>query len=179
MSTEKHDEHFVRHLTGCQPGVYAYILTLLPDANQAADVLQETNVELWRNADRFTPGTNFMAWACKVAYFQVLAHRKRHIRDPLHFDESLLNDLAQRLDNRASAVDERLVAVRHCLAKLPERQRHLLHQRYAGSDTIEAIAQRSGRPVKTLYQMLYRARCSLLGCIRATLDHAAAAESDA
>ncbi|MFN7134755.1 MAG: guanylate kinase, partial [Myxococcales bacterium] len=47
------------------------------------EVIQETNLVLWREFDRFQEGTNFAAWACRVALNQVLAWRKKRQRDRL------------------------------------------------------------------------------------------------
>ena len=57
---------------------------------------------LWRDAARFQPGTDFRAWAYRVAYYQVLAQRRKHDRDRLRFDESLLTVLAEQLDGRVA-----------------------------------------------------------------------------
>ena len=57
---------------------------------------------LWRDASRFQPGTDFRAWAYRVAYYQVLAQRRKHGRDRLRFDESLLTILAEQLDSRVA-----------------------------------------------------------------------------
>ena len=58
-------EQFVRNLTDCQPRLYAFILSLLPNRDDASDVLQDTNLVIWRRSAEFTDGTNFVAWAYK------------------------------------------------------------------------------------------------------------------
>ena len=59
-------------LTGHQRQLYLFILTLLPNPNDADDVLGDVNTLLWTKADDFEPGTNFTAWAYRVAHFEVL-----------------------------------------------------------------------------------------------------------
>ena len=75
---ERYDvgEEFVRELVCHQNTLYAYILTLLPDRDLASDVLQETCIEAWQKAEEFTKGSNFLAWACRIAHFKVLACRR-------------------------------------------------------------------------------------------------------
>lgn len=46
-------------LTSHQQTLYAYIRTLLPEADVASDVLQETNLMLWQRAGEFSPGSDF------------------------------------------------------------------------------------------------------------------------
>ena len=97
QSTTKSDEsrdEFVRLLTGEQTSLFAYIATLLGDVNDASNVLQQTNMVLWKKADEFAPGTSFHAWARKVAYFQTLAYIRDKKRDKLVFDEELVLQLA-------------------------------------------------------------------------------------
>ena len=106
MPSADSDSQFADQLVAIQRALYAYILTLLPRPGEASDVLQDTNVALWRNAARFQPGTDFRAWAYRVAYYQVLTQRRKHDRDRLRFDESLLTALAEQLDAEPPTVQE-------------------------------------------------------------------------
>ena len=42
---------FVQRLTGCQPRLYAYIVTLVLDSHEAEDVLQQANLVMWEKQD--------------------------------------------------------------------------------------------------------------------------------
>ena len=46
----------------------------------ADDVLQDVNRIPWEKADEYEAGTNFAAWANRVAYFQVLTLRQQKAR---------------------------------------------------------------------------------------------------
>jgi len=85
---------FVRLMTEHQGRLFAYIFSLLGNTDAANDVLQEVNVVLWRDSREFRPGSNFKAWAFRVAHFQVMAWRQRQIRDRLVFEDDLLEALA-------------------------------------------------------------------------------------
>ena len=63
---------FVSLLTASQRRLYAFICTLVIDRTDADEVLQETNLALWEQAERFEAGTDFVAWACRVAHYKVL-----------------------------------------------------------------------------------------------------------
>jgi hypothetical protein len=65
-------EHFVRELTRCPNGIFAYILSLVGNLDATRDIQQETNVVLWRKAGEFKAGSNFMPWALGIARMQVL-----------------------------------------------------------------------------------------------------------
>jgi len=62
-------EEFIRNLVKHQNSVYGYLLSLVPDADRARDLLQDVSAELWLKSAEFAPGTNFLAWACRVAHF--------------------------------------------------------------------------------------------------------------
>jgi RNA polymerase sigma-70 factor (ECF subfamily) len=60
---------FASLITSSQQRLYAYIRSLLDNSASAWDVLQETNVVLWKKQAEFQMGTNFDAWAFTVARF--------------------------------------------------------------------------------------------------------------
>jgi RNA polymerase sigma-70 factor (ECF subfamily) len=169
MPDDDRNEQVVLALTAAQSTLYAYILSLLADREAAGEVLQETNLAIWREAGRFMPGTDFTAWACTMAYYQVLTWRRKQSRQRLCFDAELMARLADRMENKVPAQDARRQALRRCMAKLSPSQRQLLERRYAGSDAVEVIARELGRPIKTVYQSLYRLRVALLDCVNKTL----------
>ena len=112
-------EEFVRLLTEAQGPVYGYLLTLIPDRNRARDLLQETNITIWKKAETFEQGTNFNAWACKVAYFHVLSFRRKMAREKLVFDDEILDYLSERNDEPAAqdAAADRIKALKSCMSR--------------------------------------------------------------
>ena len=66
MSLEEREEQIVQQIAACQDQLFAYILTLVPHRDVARDILQETNLVLWRRREEFVPGTSFVAWASKT-----------------------------------------------------------------------------------------------------------------
>lgn len=162
---ENRDE-FITQLTVAQSSLWAYVFSLLPDHGAAQDVLQETNLTLWRKAEDFQPGTSFLSWACQVAYFHVLSHRRRLRRDRLVFSEEVVAYLAERQAERADKLGDRLAALRGCLEKLPQPSRRLLEERYATGGSVKNLAEAGRRSVAAVSQELYRIREKLLNCIQ-------------
>ena len=158
-------EEFIELLTGAQSPVFGYILSLTHDHAKAQDILQETNVTLWRKADTFEPGTNFTAWACRTAYFHVLNHRRKANREQLVFDEDVLDYLAERQETRATASQDRVSILRSCLEKLPDDQRKLIDERYEPGGSVQEIAKAAGKSVGSISQALYRIRATLQRCV--------------
>lgn len=162
-------DEFIVRLTDCQNRLYAYILSLLPDPERARDVLQETNVVMWRKADQFTAGTSFDAWACKIAHFEVLAERRRRCKDRHLFSDSLLEQLSSEATSRLSDFDDRAVAIEQCLERLEPQQRARLLERYGPGGSIKSIAAKSGSTPGAIAVALYRVRRLLLDCVQRKL----------
>jgi RNA polymerase sigma-70 factor (ECF subfamily) len=158
-------DEFVLLITNVQASLYAYVFSLLGDPHQAADVLQETNLVLWRKSSEFLPGTDFAAWARRVAHFQVMAFRKKLGREHLFFDDAIVADLTMRNGERGGRFDNRLVALSDCMKKLSERQRGLIGSHYAEARSIQEIATARNETAGAVAQALFRARMSLLKCI--------------
>ena len=157
---------FVQLLTSHQSRLYAYVLSLLGDRTQAEDAMQETNAVLWRKAHDFEPGTNFGAWMLKVAYFQVLAHRRRVNRDRLVFDDDFLQDIAEDAEQQCERQEEKQRLLNDCIGKLNERHQELIHRRYTEGATLKSIASQSGQSENTIKQALFRARAALVECVK-------------
>ena len=123
MKGSRDSEEFVRLMTEHQGRLFAYILSLLGDPDAANDVLQETNVVLWRDNKEFRLGTNFKAWAFRVAHFQVMAWRQRQIRDRLVFEDDLLEAVAFAARDMDETFDARQKLLQGCLEKLAPNHR--------------------------------------------------------
>ena len=166
------DEEYIRQLTDAQNALFGYLVTLLGNPGDAREVLQETNVVLWRKMGDFEPGTNFKAWARKVAYFQALAFLRDRKRDPHVFDEDLLAMLAEE---EPESTDETatLLALRDCLARLPDAQRELMDLRYRAELPVAELASRFRKKQSAMKMALMRTRQALLECIEVKLAEGA------
>ena len=169
MNGELRKAEFVRLLTGHQRQLYLFILTLLPDPNDAEDVLSDVSTLLWTKADEFEPGTNFTAWAYRVAHFEVLAFRKRSAREPRYFSDDLLATFAVEQDDRDEQYEVRRQAMRVCISKQKPADRDLIARRYMPGASVADIAKELGRSAGSIYRSLERIRTALLVCIRRVL----------
>lgn len=160
---------FVKLLTQHQRRVYAYILGVVPNWNDADEILQETNIRLWSEFERFELGTNFEAWAIRVAHFQVLTWRKRVSRSRLLFDHSLVELIAQEFEGESVLAEVRHQALRECVESLEPRQSELLARCYAEGAKVKLVAQSLSRTTASVHKALQRVRLALHKCIRRRL----------
>jgi RNA polymerase sigma-70 factor (ECF subfamily) len=167
-------EEFVTRIAGAQRPLYAYIRSLVGPWADPEDILQEVNLVLCRKAGEYDGQGQFLTWACRVAYFQVLARLKQRQRDRCRFvDEGLLTDLAGPLAERVEELDDRTEALRHCLGQLSPAHRRMITARYARGGSVQAVAAAENRPAGSVRVTLHRVRLLLLRCIERTLTESA------
>jgi RNA polymerase sigma-70 factor, ECF subfamily len=169
MNADARIDEFVRLLAQNQRRLFVYVHTLVPNHADAEEVLQNTNLVLWREFGTFEPGTNFAAWSCRVALNQVMAWRKKRQRDRLQFSDELLAYVAAAADEADEALAERSRALAECLQKLPADQRELVRLRYTEGGAIDAVAEAARRTVEATYRALSRIRHALHECVTRTL----------
>jgi RNA polymerase sigma-70 factor (ECF subfamily) len=158
---------FVQLLTGAQSELFTYICLLISGTHEASNVLQETNLTLWKKMSQYQPGTNFAAWAREVAYFKALAYVRDKKRSRLVLDQQAVERAfvyAAKVDT-----DDRQLALRHCMSALSEANLHLLRLRYQGEVPLTEIATRMQKSEGAVKMALHRLRVSLLGCINERL----------
>lgn len=166
------EAEFVAHLTSAQTSIYAAILSLLPDRVLASDILQKTNVTLWQKRGEFVVGSHFLAWARRIARYHVLNERRKLGRERVVFEVGLFKELVERQaarDEVSAEMHPQVGALRQCLERLKPEQREMIQQRYAPDGSVEQLAQRTGKSVAAVSQLLYRLREILRNCIEMRL----------
>ena len=102
---------FMFHYSNSIKNLRSFLRQLLPTWNDVDEVLQETSMVLWKKFSDFEDGTNFTAWACVIARFEVLKYRRKKSRDRHIFSDDILNLLADEVIEQ----QDRLEAQRHAL----------------------------------------------------------------
>jgi len=152
-------------MTQHQRRIFGYIYTLVPDRHDAQDILQETSVVICEKFDQFRPGTDFAAWACQIAYWEVRRARQKFARSKVVFNQEVVDAIAETAAELLPEMSARHEALAKCLAKLHPRDRELLLTRYEPGSGVEEAAQRSGRSLVAAYKALGRLRKLLLDCV--------------
>ena len=81
-SREDHDRNkqLMLLMTQHQRRIFSYIYTLVPDRHHAEDLLQESSLVICEKFDEFELGTDFVAWACQIAWWRVRAAQQKFAR---------------------------------------------------------------------------------------------------
>lgn len=165
---------FVQEFTRSQRRLYLYILSQVGRPSDAEEILQETNLIIWRKAVQFEIGTNFFAWSSRIATYEVLKFRERRGRERLRFSRSFVESIATEAAENAEHWESRRAALAICLEKLRPSDRELIEQRYADGENGIRVAEQLGRPINSVYQSLGRIRRMLIECVNrqlATTNH--------
>jgi RNA polymerase sigma-70 factor (ECF subfamily) len=161
-------EEFARLFSRNARRIYGFIMTLVFSHHDAEEVFQNTSVVLWNKFGEFEQGTNFFAWASRVAYFEVLNLMKQQRRARTISQESL-----QMLADEAVALSDELPsrqeALEDCLSRLTLADRDLLQERYYYQRPPKQIAANQSRSVDSVYRALSRIHNVLLNCVQQNL----------
>jgi RNA polymerase sigma-70 factor (ECF subfamily) len=152
-----------------QRRLYLYIVSMLPDPAAAEEVLQETNIVVWRKFDQFQPASDFRAWVFRIAYFEVRKYLERQRRHGVSFSPELLDELTAEHERQESAQEARREALPGCMDKLPAADRELIQRVYGQGIEVPALAEQTGRHSTSIYRSLRRIRQLLLDCVERTL----------
>lgn len=160
------NEHFVTQIAEHQGRIFSYIYSLLGDRNRSADVLQETNLVLWRKREEFRSGSAFVPWAFAIARFQVLAHLRDQRRETTLIDAEVTEALAPSIEAVSDTFEDRRAALAGCMQELSEEKRELVRARYFDARPLAELAAENNRTAESLKVMLFRVRKSLADCIQ-------------
>ncbi|WP_437201162.1 sigma-70 family RNA polymerase sigma factor [Planctomicrobium sp. SH664] len=143
-----------------------YIMTFVPRRDDAEEVLQRTAIALWEKFPEYDRNRDFLPWATRFAYLEVLNFRKDNARSRLVFNEEVMASLKDTQDNLDSILDAQHMALKQCLAEVDSRGLLLLQRRYCDSESIASLANETGKTVKALYRRLDRIRELVAKCVK-------------
>ena len=162
-------EEFIEHYSKSRDRLFAYIYALVPHQADAEDVFQRSSLLLWSKFSDFDRHRPFLPWACSLAHYEVRNFLRSVRRDRLHFDEELVEQIAELRTRKATEGENRLEALRLCMERLKAADKDLVESAYGQDSTIKEFAEASGIAVQTLYNRISLARSKLLGCLKMRL----------
>lgn len=172
MPDAKRYEEFTELVRLYSSQMLAYIDSLLLNQNDAEDLFQETCIVLWQKFDEFSRGTNFLAWALRIADYKVMNFKQKQARR-IAFVDSLRNALMAEVASReAEACSASLKALPGCMERLTQDDRRMVTQCYAEGESVRRLADAMGRSPQSVHHSLRRIRNWLLQCISRELRQA-------
>jgi len=167
MDVEKH-RRFAERVVRTQQRVFRYVVSLVPNRADAEELFQQTCLTLWENWERYDPALDFFPWACGIAHNHVRNFQRKRQTGQVQLEPDVVELLAERSCELRRNDDDRLAALRDCLAALNDKNRTLVEGYYAGRTVPEIAAARSATP-NAVYKLLHRIRETLHDCVSTRL----------
>ena len=154
------DAHAFDALIGLhQERVFRLAHRMLGNAEDAADVQQETFVQAWRNMRRFRAEAAFATWLHRITVNLCLGRKRRRQVESLDpAVEATLSDSRQPAGTACLIRAERAVTVRKVIAGLPAHYRALIVLREIEERPFEEIAGILGCSVQSARVRASKAR---------------------
>lgn len=162
---QDHGDIFAKLLVTHDRQLRRYISILLLNHDDVEEVLQRTAVVLWQKFTGYDHARDFLPWAKRFAYFEVLNFKKEHARSKLIYSEDVMQLLSDMQAQKSEELQQRQTALEVCLTKVSEEDRQLLDRRYNAATTVKAMADETGRTIKATYRRLDRIRAAIAECV--------------
>ncbi|MBN1962445.1 MAG: sigma-70 family RNA polymerase sigma factor [Deltaproteobacteria bacterium] len=150
-------------------GLYSLALRYMRDRALAEDLVQDTVVRILHFRDRFTPGTNFKAWAYTILTHTFIHRYRRQKRERVLLDGQSRVDVDQQLHSEQSrefasrpenSYLQNMLSddVVKALDSIPEEYRTVVILCDVEGLTYKEISDIISSPVGTVMSRLYRGR---------------------
>ncbi len=166
------DEAWSALVSATMGPIYRLCASFAPSAAEAEELTQDVYLKIWENLERYRPGSNFMAWAYRVAKNLLIdAHRRgRHERNAAWLDPEVLERLPGSDDpHRRTERRERLRLVAQGLAQIEEDLARLVLLRDFAGLSYQEMAEGLNLPLGTVKSRLNRARLELATAVQRRL----------
>ena len=160
---------FIKLYLANERRINGYVRALVPNWSDIDDVIQETVTVMWSKFNEFQKGSNFSAWALKIAHFQVLKYYKDQKNNRLYFSQDVVEAISEKIAAQTSETDERLSILRRCLERLQAKELNLIQMRYEPGNTTQSVSRQTGQQAHVLYRLFNKIHAKLLLCMRRTL----------
>lgn len=145
--------------------VFAFVMRRLANEADAAEVVNEVMLDVWRGARGFRQRARVTTWLFGIAHHKsidLLRRRGRRAAEPLDFE--IADDAPDPGPAAvANAQDSRHIS--HCMERLPEAQRQVVHLTFFEDLPYAEIAEILAIPEGTVKTRMFHARKALAHCL--------------
>jgi len=148
----------------------AFLRASVEDKAAADDLFQETMLIAWRKIGEYDRTRPFGAWLRGIAKRLVLTHYRKAAREVPSLPEQVLDYIDQRMaqiDRQpGDTFDEKIAALRDCLARLDPMYQEPIELHYRQCKTTEWIAQHLATTKEAIQKRLQRGRLQVAECLQ-------------
>lgn len=163
-------ESFEKIVAAHEAEVRAFIAVRIDDPFEAHDLAQEVFLLLWRKLAEIDVDQPLRPWLLAVAKNVARQHRRKNRATPVGGGDAVLEILHEQLNDREPTPGPAFAALEHCVGKLDETARQLIHLRYKDGLGIREIGTLVGNQHSTITMRLFRIRSLQMDCILENLQ---------
>lgn len=144
--------------------VYKFLISRMNDPHEAADLLHDVFLEVWRSAGRFEGRSKVQTWIFGIAYRKAIdVHRKRSRMSPTDEVPETEDDSP---DGEACLLASQEAAhVQHCLGELSDDHKSAITLAFFEDMTYGQIAEALSVAEGTIKTRIFHAKKLLLRCL--------------
>lgn len=144
-----------------------FVQNYLSDPNEAADIVHETMLEVWRNAGRFKEQSTVKSWIFSIARNKSIDRNRKAARSVYgDIDTEIPDD--QPNPQKVMEAFQDAERVRICIEGLSEQQKSAIHLAFYEDFSYSQIAEIEKCPTGTIKTRIMAAKASLLRCLQRT-----------
>jgi len=150
--------------------VFQFALRLVKNAADAAELVNEAMLEVWRAAGKFRGESRVRTWLLGIVNYRAIDLMRR--RKPHSEDLTQAEDIADESScdiHEALAGAENAQHVRTCVERLPDHQRKVVHLTFFEQLAYPEVAQVLALPTGTVKTRIMHAKQRLLHCLASLL----------
>lgn len=150
--------------------LYRFIKSKLNDSFEAADILNETFLEVWRKADTFEGRSKVSTWLFGIAYFKTVDRLRK--KKPMLIDEDNFPEIVDESPDAMACLlsDERGAHVKHCLETLKAPHRAVMELSFFEDLPYHEIANIVDCPENTVKTRMFHAKQAMKHCLQGRME---------
>jgi RNA polymerase sigma-70 factor (ECF subfamily) len=155
-----------------QSRIYSFVVRRVHNAADAADILNEVMMEVWRHADAFQGRSRVLTWVLGIAHHKTIDCLRR--RSPhLGLEDGVEENMEDECDGAPEllAKQQDATLLRICVEKLSDSQRAVVHLAFFQELSYAEVATILACPEGTVKTRMFHAKQKLKDCLlRASAD---------
>ena len=157
-----------------QPTIAAFIHSLVPNFQDADDILQNVAVVTVEKIDQFDRNRSFSAWAIGIARNLILKHYTQKGKKQAILDIEVVKKVAQVYEYEARSIHDQKEsmekALKKCLMQLKGKWKKIVDMHYTDELSPARIAQQLSMTRNNVFVSLHRIRLALKNCVKHKLQ---------
>ncbi len=153
-----------------QPAIAAFIHSLVPNFQDADDILQNVAVITVEKFEEFDRNRSFSAWAIGISKNLVLKYYSKKGKKRVILDTEAIQRIAQVYEQESRSIhdqkDSLEKALKKCLTRLEGKWKKIVDMHYMDEFSPSRIAQQLSMTRNNVFVSLHRLRLALKKCVK-------------